>query len=121
MGDIIAQLGVGGIFALLTIKTVLDFLKNKKNGKNSKNSDYSIQFFTHIQEQKVAFKIIEAMNENIKWLKEIHDVKDEDGVPVWYVRSSLEGAIVKLANNIEAQTKVFEAMVIEFRHQKKDN
>jgi len=38
-----------------------------------------------------------------KW----HDVQDNEGVKIWYVRRSLEDAIVKLADNIDAQTKVF--------------
>ncbi len=33
-----------------------------------------------------------------------HNVSGEDGVKVWYVRKSLEEAIVKLAENISRQT-----------------
>lgn len=39
-------------------------------------------------------------------LYRLHDQRDADGVPVWYVRRSLEEAMKQLANNIAAQTEV---------------
>lgn len=60
-----------------------------------------------------------ALNISIKrdteWTKNIHDRMDEDGVPVWYVRKSLEAAIEKLATNIDRQTEVFKSLVVEIR------
>jgi hypothetical protein len=39
-------------------------------------------------------------------LHEWHDMRDSEGVMLWYVRRSLEEAIVKLADNIGEQTRV---------------
>lgn len=44
-------------------------------------------------------------------IHEMHDQKDGDGVYVWYVRKSLETAISKFSDNIEAQTRLMESLV----------
>lgn len=46
----------------------------------------------------------DAMAERVEKLYEWHNRMDEDGVPVWYVRKSLEKAISDLATAIKAQT-----------------
>jgi len=51
----------------------------------------------------------------IRRLDELHAKTDEDGVPVWYVRRSLEGAINKLSENIDKQTAVFAELIREIR------
>jgi len=97
MDDIssLANLGIGGIFALLVIRLVLDWLKSRKNGGND------------VDFKKVA--------DDVRWLREIHDVRDSDGTPIWYVRRSLEEAIGKLAENIKAQTELFKELVFAVR------
>ncbi len=46
------------------------------------------------------------IHQNIRELHQWHAKTDQDGVPVWYVRQSLEEAIVRLADNIEKQTEL---------------
>ena len=119
--NIIMQLGVGGIFAIMVIKIVLDFIKEKKNGNGKVVPDnVAKDLFTHFEDQKIEYQLVREIHAYAKWLKEIHDVKDEDGLPVWYVRRSLETAIVALAKNIESQTKVLERLINEFEHSKRD-
>lgn len=48
-------------------------------------------------------------------LHEWHAVKDSEGVPVWYVRRSLEEAIKDLSDNIGRQTDIFSSLVTEIR------
>ena len=48
-------------------------------------------------------------------LHEWHAVKDAEGVPVWYVRRSLEEAIKELSGNIARQTDIFSGLVTEIR------
>jgi len=48
-------------------------------------------------------------------LHEWHAVKDAEGVPVWYVRRSLEDAIKELSDNIGRQTEIFSSLVTEIR------
>jgi len=41
----------------------------------------------------------------------MHNVKDPDGVPVWYVRQSLSSAIERLASATEQQTELLKHLV----------
>ena len=91
MEQLVLELGVGGLFALFIIREVLTFLKDKKNSAAGAE-DLS--------------KLCRQVEELHVW----HSKTDQDGVPVWYVRRSLEDAIEKLAENIEKQTDLFHAM-----------
>ncbi len=51
------------------------------------------------------------INDLHKW----HDKTDTDGVPIWYVRSSMEEAIKALGSNVNRQTEVFRELVHEIR------
>lgn len=58
---------------------------------------------------------IERMTRDLyKW----HDITDDEGVKIWYVRRSLEDAIKNLAENISKQTEIFQALIVEFRNRK---
>jgi len=51
------------------------------------------------------------------WDRDLHDwhsATDAEGVKIWYVRRSLEEAIVKLAENIDKQTEILRQMHMEF-------
>ena len=50
--------------------------------------------------------MIRRMANQVSDLHDWHNVKDADGVFTWYVRRSLEKAILKLADNIERQTEI---------------
>lgn len=97
----ITQIGVGGIFAILVIREVLGFLRSRKNGY------YPNRRF----------------NEMCNWVEDLwnwHNVTDNDGVKIWYVRRSLEDAIRKLSDNIDVQTKAFQEMVNEMKATRRD-
>ena len=66
MNEYIGQLGVGGIFAVLIIRSFIDFVKYKKNGKNNGKEDIDI-----------------IKDKTIK-LFEMHNHYDNDGVPSWF-------------------------------------
>lgn len=57
----------------------------------------------------------EKLAKGVEWLVEVHDHRDSDGVPVWYVRRSLELAIDKLADNVGQQTQIFQILANEIR------
>ncbi len=82
------QLGVGGIFALLVIDRVLQFISRKKNG------------VADLQE------VARQVNDLWVW----HNKEDDEGVKIWYMRKSLETAIVRLADNIEVQTELLRVL-----------
>ena len=48
----------------------------------------------------------QKMGRQISDLWDWHNQRDSDGVPVWYVRQSLESAIEKLATSLEGLTTV---------------
>ncbi|PIR17593.1 MAG: hypothetical protein COV46_03540 [Deltaproteobacteria bacterium CG11_big_fil_rev_8_21_14_0_20_49_13] len=101
MMNTVTELGVGGIFAVLVIREVLNFLRIRKNG------GYPDRKFS----------------EMYNWVEDLwnwHNVTDNDGVKIWYVRRSLEDAIRKLSDNIDVQTKAFQEMVNEMKATRRD-
>ena len=54
-----------------------------------------------ITEYKRDYKDMEA---NVTWLKDVHDRRDEYGLPIWYNKRSLENRIINLADTLESQT-----------------
>ena len=111
--DLILQLGVGGVFALLVIRTVFDFLSKQREKKSNGNGS-SISAAAMNDMFTLNRSILSFVEDLHKW----HDVKDEDQVPVWYVRKSLERLIGELGKSvngmtraIEDQTEAFKAMV----------
>lgn len=91
------QLGVGGVFVIVVLEKVFTFLKGFKNKKGD----------------------CEECQRILMELFKMHNVKDEDGVPVWYLRRSLESAIEKLVVSISAQTDVFKELVIRIQSKEK--
>ncbi len=94
------QIGTGGLFIILVLREIFGFLKVRKlDGSSTKAvCSYDREKFNDVYR-------------TIKDLYKLHDIRDRDGVPVWYVRQSLEESIHKLADNIETQTRVMQAML----------
>lgn len=80
MVDGIEQLTLGGVVAVLVIREVLDFVRKRNNKKNNKNDG--------------------EMRQQLHDLWAWHDVRDEDGTPVWYMKRSLEAAILNLVTEM---------------------
>ena len=78
LDSLLIQLGVGGIFAVLVIRMVLDFL-NRKNGGNTKGFDKRI---VRLENN------IDDIKDVVGKIHDMHNVKDSDGFPVWYVPRS---------------------------------
>jgi hypothetical protein len=60
------------------------------------------------------------MARQIDRLAELHAKTDEDGVPVWYVRRSLEKAIVDLGEAIRYQTELLGQLTQEIKETRRD-
>ena len=54
-----------------------------------------------------------TMEKHIDNLSRQHNVFDEDGVPVWYVRSSLERSIDELSHAVKEQNQLFNRVLME--------
>lgn len=100
MENQLLQLGVGGLFAILVLREVFSFLKERTRCQNNKPFE----------------KMVKQIDELHQW----HDVTDDDGVRVWYVRRSLEGAIEKLTHTLDAQTLLLRELVLSLQETRKD-
>ena len=91
MQSVLMQLGVGGIFAILVIREVMMFLKTR-NGTSSPKV---------VALSEADRKMLVEVHEWSKELHTWHNIHDEDGVKIWYVRRSLEDAVERLTTTIE--------------------
>jgi hypothetical protein len=111
VGDLVLQLGVGGVFALLVIRTVLDFLSKQREKKSNGNGNGGISSSAVNDMFAINRSILSFVEDLHKW----HDVKDEDQVPVWYVRKSLERLIGELSKSVNRMTKAIEDQTAAFK------
>lgn len=110
------EYGGAGALLYLLLKLILDFLKQDR-AKKAERTDEGASApesldAASLQEIKDALQTLKAdiavTKENtFKELKiaeklfEMHDTKDEDGVYIWYVKSTLARAIYKLGDAVE--------------------
>ena len=103
----ILELGVGLIAALMVIREVLNFLDKKRGGSDDGDAVMS----EHVSDVKGS---VTAIKDKVDDLYEWHNKTDADGVPLWYVRRSLEQSIKDLGEKIylqiEVQTEVLRHM-----------
>lgn len=106
--QLLMQLGAGGLIVLLVLREVFGFLKTRKLGVSS---DHLLKdILEELKEQRIQMSEVLAKT---KTLYHWHDKEDNDGIKIWYVRSSLENAIEKLAENISKQTDILQQMFAE--------
>lgn len=98
MGEIAQQYSMAAFAVVLAIWIVRELTAIRKRDKIDKMCT-----------------ILEKIERLTVDLHEWHSIKDSEGVPVWYVRRSLEDAIKDLAVNIARQTEIFQAMVSEIK------
>ena len=60
------------------------------------------------------------MAQQIDRLDEMHAKTDEDGVPVWYVRRSLEKTVADLNEAIRYQTELLQLLTQELKEMRRD-
>jgi len=83
--------GIIFIGIILVLREVFAFVIKKRNGK-------------HEYECIECIKKIKSISKQTDDLHRWHDVRDDEGIPVWHIRKSLEKAIIKLADNVKEQT-----------------
>lgn len=93
--DDITSLGFGVAISFLVIKELFVIVKKQMDNRDPAGA-------VSRYETKAAIKQIDQL---WHW----HNKTDQDGVPVWYVRKSLEDVIYKLSENIENQNKLMES------------
>jgi len=121
-------LALNGVVAVLIIKEVLAFILKFMN-KNKPNPSLVALTEAHNKSiekqrksQELAEKRFEIVVDRLRDIKdknddlhEWHSKTDADGVKVWYVRQSLEQAVIKLSDNISIQTEVLKDLLKESR------
>ncbi len=90
----IADLSVGGIFSLLVIDRVFKFIKDRKVDEADDEQG----------------KLLLSLSREVHELHQWHDRRDADGVPVWYVRTSLERAVADLTKKVDRLGTVIDAL-----------
>jgi len=116
VNDTITQLGVGGIFAILVIQQVLTFMGKRKNGA----APARFTIFDSPEDRKRVVGTMVKCAEQVNKLYDQHQVKDSDGVPVWYVRRSLEDAVKSLSTNVNKQSDLLRELVTEVKTMSKE-
>lgn len=95
----ILELGVGLIAAIMVIREVLNFLDKKRGGEG----EHDPLIGEHVSDVKGS---VTAIKDKVDDLYEWHNKTDADGVPLWYVRRSLEESIKALGEKIYLQVEV---------------
>ena len=92
------ELGGGAAIAYVFIKLILDFLKAILPKKASPDS---LDVATLLSIKENSYRILEL----VKKIHEMHDLKDEDGVYVWYVKKSVADSIHRLGDAADQLVK----------------
>lgn len=95
----ILELGVGLIAALMVIREVLNFLDRKRSSEGEPDSLIG----EHVSDVRGS---VTAIKDKVDDLYEWHNKTDADGVPLWYVRRSLEESIKDLGEKIYLQIEI---------------
>ena len=87
---------IGGCIAFI-VKVLYDWIKNSKtangNGNGTSKAKETIAYLKHE---------VGCVKDDVIWLKDIHNVRDEDGKPVWYVSGDLKKIMIEVkTQNIE--------------------
>lgn len=98
-----SQFGTGGAVGVALVVILL--LVKHLVGRNGRSVE--------ADRWKDLFRLVRQIHQWDGDLHEWHSVSDAEGVKVWYVRRSLEEAIVKLAENIDKQTEILRQMHAE--------
>ncbi len=99
MDDRLMELGVGLIAAILVIREVLAFLEKKRYGSGNRG----IIMSENVHDMK---ETVTTIKDKVDDLHLWHSKTDQDGIPLWYVRRSLEDAIKDLGERIGEQIVV---------------
>jgi len=90
--SLLAQLGPVAFVLLYIGKDVVAWLKDRKAVPDQYDKD------------------VAELKEQVGKLVEMHDVKDEDGVYVWYIRKSLTKVLEAISENLTKQTELLKEL-----------
>ena len=92
------------IFVVKELFRLINGIIARKNGEPGEVSNAEILQEMH----RVRLEYLRPIRRQSADLHDWHNVNDQDGVKIWYVRPSLAEAVVSLSDNIAQQTKILE-------------
>jgi hypothetical protein len=104
----VTELGVGGLLAFLVIKAVLDYLSKKTHNQDVTTSLVYMQSVSDTL--KCVSNDVSALLVLIRWLKDVHEIRDKDGVLIWYTNKAL---IVDKLADIESKLDEYGKIIQE--------
>ena len=91
---------LSGIIILGLLYVVVEMVKakgrSKGNGNGHTKLDDALEKLTKLESN------LDTVKTDMAWLREAHDVKDEDGVYAWYVRKSLGDSVKALSDAVSS-------------------
>jgi len=87
--------GIFGLLGGLMVKIVYDWLKSGKNGILSKN--------------------VEEIKQTVSNSWALQNVRNEDGVPVWYLPKQLKETMKEVVHNTERSNNLLEQILIQLK------
>lgn len=112
MENWVTTIGVPAVVAILILREVFGFL-DRKRGKPSNGAEARITQL--VKEHGCDFRRQSRIDERLAWMEQhlsdtedlarklhdMHNHKDEDGVPVWHVRTSMRRDMHKMVALLE--------------------
>jgi hypothetical protein len=114
------SLGPYGLFVLFAVYIILKdvgVIKGKSEQTNRAQMEVLDKLSDNMDKMTL---ILSDIRDKTKDLYDWHNKEDSEGVKVWYVRKTLEEAIVKLADNIDKQTDILRDLVGQVRQTDED-
>jgi len=121
ISDLTAGLVIGVVIGgcLLVIKLIDYFLQKHINNDNTKETRCWMDDARREEIISAAKKInqidFRQIEDEVHHMDVLHSKTDENGVPVWYVKSSLETAIIGLNTSINNQNDLIKEQIIIFK------
>lgn len=94
------EYGGAGVLLCIVLKLVLDFLIKVLPKKEKPEESLDVNSLLAIKEN--SYRVLEL----VKKIHEMHDIKDADGVYVWYVKKSVADSIHKLGEAADQLVKL---------------
>ena len=118
MEDTLTQLGLGAIVALQILDKVLPYIAAKRNGKNGKTISSSVltdcKASSLVPDLSTMVTCMAQIDRKVDDLHNWHAIRDEQGVPLWYGRTSVK-SIERLVETSTQQTVILQQLLADTR------
>jgi hypothetical protein len=120
MNELLNGLVIGVVIgACMLLIRLVDFMLDKygRRGNGGSGFDANSRVLLIEAARKIQAIDFQALSTQTSTMFVQHAKTDEDGVPVWYVRRSLESAIHKLSENVNSNTQFLRDQTVSINRQ----